>query len=711
VPIDRSTPADPGEPVLAYCRVSTETQGDDGYSLDDQAQKIRAYAEKYGLVLDLEDVFVEEFSGARVYRPQMDRLLFRARRSRGRYRFILVSASDRVERFDDDLDRAFFRHMVREAGLSFIDISRPYSAATDIRSVATRTLNDDIMTAFAGYERQLILARTKMGREARAREDGLHWGGRRPFGYQFGPGVRRGKEVANGRLVEDLDESPIVRLIYRMFLDETPIASISRHLNAQYPHLYPTGSAKRQAGHWSARAVRYVLSNPIYTGRLVLNRTYGEIPLLPQDPYRRVLKTSRKVRPREEWIEVPGAVDEILDRSTWLAAQESLQLRRRAKVRSVNPYVLRGLLFHECGRAGTGHSRIAAPPSPNTPRDPEASQRDRAAYSDSWIQRGPRDITPLFDSTERLKSLAVDTEQGERQPWGYYDPHRYYACQSCESLVSSFKIENAIWLWVATQLTDPATLDELGSYARKRKAFETDARPRLLRRLESLTKDRMQLREQQEAVRAKIGRPGWTVDDADKVISQLAKLVEEREREIQALRREIEELVSARPLNVPEQQRAELTQFIHQFQWGYFSPRLWHLMFSYFVEKVEWGRTKGKRNRGWVRVHTSSRLGRRVETIALPVKVETLVRQVEGAEPTFAPFRWIMPGSLSNDTDREAEDAETMIRFFGPPSGYSPYMTISAAANGQDRFSEMWEAIAQGLGVESDPSERGDRPH
>ena len=98
-----------------------------------------------------------------------------------------------MERLDDDLDRAFFRHMVREAGLSFIDISRPYSAATDIRSVATRTLNDDIMTAFAGYERQLILARTKMGREARAREDGLHWGGRRPFGYQFGPGVRRGK--------------------------------------------------------------------------------------------------------------------------------------------------------------------------------------------------------------------------------------------------------------------------------------------------------------------------------------------------------------------------------------------------------------------------------------------------------------------------------------------------------------------------------------
>lgn len=87
-------------------------------------------------------------------------------------------------------------------------------------------------------------------------------------------------------------------MIYRLFLDGTPIRSIARHLNARYALIFPTGSATRQAGQWPSHTVHYVLGNPVYAGILVMNKTIGVGPRIPRTLYPTVRRSVRQMRDR-----------------------------------------------------------------------------------------------------------------------------------------------------------------------------------------------------------------------------------------------------------------------------------------------------------------------------------------------------------------------------------------------------------------------------
>ena len=691
------SPAKPGDHVLAYCRVSTDTQGDDGYSLDDQARTLREFAASQGLVLDEGDIFSEAFSGARLFRPALDRLLVRAKSGNGRYKWLLVAKWDRLVQFDQSqkYDAGIFHHLIERAGLRAIDVSQPQGTGDDPMSNLMR----DILGVFAGFERQMIAQRTKMGREARARVDGLYWGGRRPFGYQFAAGIKRGRPVPGGRLAPDPTEAPIVLAIYRLFLDGTPITSIARYLNRNHPGTVPTGSATRQAGRWSSRTVRYILGNPVYAGKLVLNKTTGVEPNLPQDVHRRVLKTRRVMRPQEEWIEVRGAVDALIEPADWARAQERLAERRRATSRSHRPYILRGLLFHDCGKPATGHSRRG----PRSVANPEPPRLGTLGPDPRW---SPRETAPLLLSADDWleESAALANLPGaEQEPWGYYDPHRYYACEACDSLTLAFKVENLVWFWLADRLTDQAVLDGLAAEARRGRPSEIDAADRLRQRLNTTIKRRSGVIEQQGEARALIGRPGWSVSDVDAAVARLTGLVPDLDKEIGEIQRELGELEDAGPLDLRDHQRAELTGLLSGFQWSYHSPRLWHLLFAYFIRRIEWGREKGRRNRAFLRIHTTARLGAEtVHTIPLPFRIETLERHVR-ENGRFSSFRWIMGTGQGNDAAAEELDAETMVRLFGPPANYSPYLSIMPPGAGRlSGYEERFLDIADLL-IANDP--------
>ncbi len=144
------------------------------------------------------------------------------------------------------MDRAIFHHQISSAGLRVVDVSSPNTSDDSPNNALLR----DILSAFAGYERELISQRTRMGREARATEDGLYWGGRRPFGL-FAPGLRRGRPVRRalvptprgacgaGNLPAVSRRTPIVAM---------PSTSIG------ITALVPTGSAhKKRAVGWRTR--------------------------------------------------------------------------------------------------------------------------------------------------------------------------------------------------------------------------------------------------------------------------------------------------------------------------------------------------------------------------------------------------------------------------------------------------------------------------
>ena len=74
----------PGELTLAlYRRVSTDKQADEGYSLDVQMEKLRAYSKTFSDVREVRDYMDDGYSGSSLDRPGMERLVRDHPRDRG----------------------------------------------------------------------------------------------------------------------------------------------------------------------------------------------------------------------------------------------------------------------------------------------------------------------------------------------------------------------------------------------------------------------------------------------------------------------------------------------------------------------------------------------------------------------------------------------------------------------------------------------------
>lgn len=146
--------------ILAYTRVSTEEQGDAGYSLDAQLERIRSECERRGWLLTGREVDV--ISTRRATRPALSRAL--AALAAKEYDGLVVARLDRLSRsvgeFAGLLDRADKEGWQLVCLDPSVDTTSPYG-----RAMA------QMAAVFAELERALISQRTKEGLAA-AREAG-----------------------------------------------------------------------------------------------------------------------------------------------------------------------------------------------------------------------------------------------------------------------------------------------------------------------------------------------------------------------------------------------------------------------------------------------------------------------------------------------------------------------------------------------------------
>lgn len=163
--------------TVAYCRVSTEEQAAEGFSIDGQQAKLAAYAELH----DLGQVTVVAdpgASGKNLKRPGLQRLLQMI--EAGHVGNVLLWRLDRLSRDLGDLialarlfeDRGVGIHSVTEN----LDLSNP-----------TGRMFFHILGSFAQFYREQLAENVKMGM-AQARSEG-RWTSRPPFGYDLVDGV------------------------------------------------------------------------------------------------------------------------------------------------------------------------------------------------------------------------------------------------------------------------------------------------------------------------------------------------------------------------------------------------------------------------------------------------------------------------------------------------------------------------------------------
>ena len=310
----------------AYIRVSTDEQAE--LSPDSQLAVIRAYAEKNGLVIPEQYIFVDEGISGRSAgnRPAFNRMIAAARQAAHPFDCILVWKFSRFARNQEE--SIVYKAMLAKDRVSVISVSEPLVEGP------FGTLVERILEWMDEYYSIRLSGEVKRSMTLNAQR------GRRqiapPFGYTLAPpgdgGVRP--------MIPEPAEAALVREIYRRFLAGEGLLSIAKWLNS-------TGASTHRGGAMENRTVEYILRNPVYAGKL------------------RWTPTGRTRRDFEnpDTIVADGAHEAIVDEETWRLSQERMaEVKQQWGYKARPASELRDWLGGIVRCAGCGSTLIFAKP-------------------------------------------------------------------------------------------------------------------------------------------------------------------------------------------------------------------------------------------------------------------------------------------------------------------------------------------------------------
>lgn len=241
-----------GGPVVAvsYLRVSTEDQVREGFSIEAQRNRIRAYcvAKDYRLVREFVD---DGHSGRTTNRPAfqaMVQVIQEGLVSEGRTMRVGAVVVAKFDRLNRNLyDFLATQRLMREHRVHFASVDE----TVDTRGPFGRFFVQ-VIAAFAELESGIIGERVRHGMRQKAIQGGFN-GMSAPYGY----------DVRDGGLVVNEAEAAVVRRICAWRERGESMRWIADRLNADR---VPTKTGK--VGSWSKRQVFRIVHNPLYRGAL-----------------------------------------------------------------------------------------------------------------------------------------------------------------------------------------------------------------------------------------------------------------------------------------------------------------------------------------------------------------------------------------------------------------------------------------------------------
>lgn len=227
------------ELLALYSRVSTQEQAQEGYSIQEQIDRMTKYCE--AMKWTVFNVYTDAgFTGANTDRPALQKLIKDVKA--GKVNKVLVYKLDRLSRSQKDtltlIEDVFLANKV-----DFVSMSENFDTATPFGRAMV-----GILAVFAQLEREQIRERMNMGKYARAKL-GLFGGSCRvPIGYDY----------IGGKLVTNEFEKLQVIKIYEMYAEGMPPRKIADKLNSE--------GLQHKYGKWIDKAVRDVLKRKNYLG-------------------------------------------------------------------------------------------------------------------------------------------------------------------------------------------------------------------------------------------------------------------------------------------------------------------------------------------------------------------------------------------------------------------------------------------------------------
>lgn len=375
--------------VGMYARVSTAKQEDEG-TIETQIEAVKDFAKKsgYTIVREYKD---DGWSGDILARPALDQLRQDAKTKL--WDAVLIYDPSRLSR------RYSYQQLVidelREGG------TEPLFVTTPPPKNAEEKIMQGVHGIFAEYERAKIAERFRLGKLRKAGEGHIVTSVAK-YGYSYIPKL----DKVHGRYEVNESEARVVRMIFE-WVDQEKLTIRKIVKRLQELKILPR---KSKRGVWSTSTLSTLLRDKTYLGEAHFLRTYAVIPNRPfkKEGYKRIKKTSRKIRPESEWIMIP--VPSIIERALFERVQQQLKdnfavCQRNKK----NEYLLAGKIWCTCGkrRAGEGPQRgkhlyyrctgrIASYPYPAVCK--EAGMNARLADSLVWER-----ITSLMSSPELMQ--------------------------------------------------------------------------------------------------------------------------------------------------------------------------------------------------------------------------------------------------------------------------------------------------------------------
>lgn len=226
----------------AYIRVSTDEQLE--FSPDSQLKNIRAYAAQHDIHIPDTHIYMDEGISGRSARkrPAFLRMIAAARQHPAPFQVILVWKFSRFAR--NRQDSILYKSMLRrDCGVDVVSVSEPL--ADDPTSVLVEALLEAMDEYYslnlAGEVRRGMIEKFSRGQSVSVP----------PFGYR----------MEDSKFVPEESTAPFVPLIFRKYFQGDSLRQIALWLNG-------SGVRTSRGNPFESRTVEYLLSNPVYTGKL-----------------------------------------------------------------------------------------------------------------------------------------------------------------------------------------------------------------------------------------------------------------------------------------------------------------------------------------------------------------------------------------------------------------------------------------------------------
>jgi site-specific DNA recombinase len=320
--------------IAIYARVSTARQEEDG-TIETQLAAVRDFARQHGYTV-VKEYIDDGWSGDILARPSLDEL--RSDASKDIWQAVLIYDPDRLARRYSYQELVMDELREREREVMFVTVSAPKNSEEKILH--------GVRGLFAEYERAKIAERFRLGK-LRKVKDGHILTSEPLYGYHYTPKVGD----KHGYYEINFDEARIVKLIFTSVADEG--YTLRRLVRKLYQLNITPRKSKR--GVWSTSTLSTLLRSKVYIGEAHWGASYAVAPQHPikQVVYRKIKKTSRRMRPETEWYVIP--VPAIIEKKLFERARRQLDANYSLSKRNKkNDYLLAGKIRCICGRTRSG---------------------------------------------------------------------------------------------------------------------------------------------------------------------------------------------------------------------------------------------------------------------------------------------------------------------------------------------------------------------